>query len=292
MATRKKQRSWKTAIPGLLKILEKVSGLDSKQTLEAKIDEHHLLFHSELAVGADRLTNGKRSGRGPDSMATMWPNGSTADKVGWSGSYQHFGHASVERAVKDGLHPDIAQFIRRQILEEISSAHQFIKELEITLQEQKERLSKLKECKKQLDRWERQLMNRSWNGNISRNLAEAVELMGIIEVCDSEIGSICRQMQYLKKAVKLTRRLERTMSSKAAARNIKLARLMKDIDLFKELFPRKLDWQRKLESYWLRKFKNQGLLKNQGIHEHMASILGISRESVAARLSRHNFRIT
>ena len=95
-----------------------------------------------------------------------------------------------------------------------------------------------------------------------------------------------------QKAIKLTRGLTKDMGSKTATVSIKLAELIKDIDCYKGKFPKKSDWEPKLEKYWRNTYRNSGLVKGHGIPEHMASILERSKGSIATRLSRYGFRIT
>jgi hypothetical protein len=292
MAKKKKQPSGKKTVPGLLKTLKEAFCLDTKSTFETKLARHHQLFYSELAVGPDGPSKGKRSGRGPDSRANMWPGEPIANQIGFSGSYRHFGHCRVERAVKDGLSPHIAEFIRRQVLAERSNAEKIIEYLKTTLREREEKLSVLKVHRKELREHQRQLMKRPWQNNIHWHLTEAQALRVLLDDCDSEIESTCRNRQFLKIAIKLTHALKKYMGSKTASRSIKLAELLKDIDCYKGKFPKKSDWEPKLEKYWKKKYRDSGLVKGRGILEHMASILERSMGSIQARLSRYGFRIT
>ena len=250
------------------------------------------LFTSELAVGPAGHPKIKRSRRGPLSKSNMWPCEPIANQIGFSGSYRHFGHCRVERAVKDGLPPRIAEFIRQQVLVELSNAEKITEDLETTLQEWEEKLSDLKVHRKELQELERQLIKRPWHENILWDLAKAQELRGLFEVCDSKMESTCRSRQFLNKAIKLTRGLTKDMGSKTAIRSIKLAELLKDIDYYKGKFPKKSDWEPKLEKYWQKKYRNSGLEKGHGRLEHMHSILRRSKDSIAKQLSRAGFRLT
>ncbi len=296
MAARKQRRRRKTAFPGLLEILGEATRRpaqpDSETDLEEGLALYRELFTGKLAVGLDGPPKIKRSRRGPLSKSNMWPSVPIANQIGFSGSYRHFGHSRVEVAVKDGLPPRIAEFIRQQVLVELSNAEKIIEDLKTTLREREEKLSGLKVHRKELQELERQLIKRPWHGNIHWHLAAAQELRGLVEVCDSKLESTCRSRQFIKKAIKLTRDLKKDMSSKTAIRNIKFAELLKNIDFFKGEFPKKTDWESKLEKYWRKKYRNSGLVKGRGILEHMASILGRSKGSIATSLSRAGFRIT
>ena len=296
MAAKKQRRRKKTAFPELLEILEEATRRpaqpDSESDLEEGLALFRELFTSELAVGPAGHPKIKRPRRGPHSKSDMWPSEPIANQIGFPGSYRHFGHFRVEVAVKDGLPPRIAEFIRQQLLVELSNAEKITEDLETTLQEWEEKLSDLKVHWKELQEHERQLMKRPWHENIHWHLAKAQELRGPIEVCDSDMELTCRSRRFLNKAIKLTRDLKKDMSSKTAIRNIKFAELLKNIDFFKGEFPKKSDWEPQLEKYWRKKYRNSGLVKGRGILEHMASILGRSRGSIATRLSRYGFRIT
>jgi hypothetical protein len=296
MAAKKQRRRRKTAFPELLEILEEATRRpaqpDSESDLEERLALYRELFTSELAVGPDGHPKIKRSRRGPISRSDMWPGEPIANQIGFPGSYRHFGHSRVEVAVKDGLPPRIAEFIRQQLLVELSNAEKITEDLKTTLREREETLSGLKVRRKELQEHERQLMKRPWHENIHWHLAEAQELRGPIEVCDSDMELTCRSRQFLNKAIKLTRGLKKDMSSKTAIRNIKLAELLKNIDFFKGKSPKKTDWEPKLEKYWRKKYRNSGLVKGRGILEHMASIVGGSKDSIAKQLSRAGFRLT
>ena len=194
--------------------------------------------------------------------------------------------------MKDGLPPRIAEFIRQQVLVELSNAEKITEDLETTLQEWEEKLSDLKVHRKELQELERQLIKRPWHENILWDLAKAQELRGLFEVCDSKMESTCRSRQFLKIAIKLTRGLTKDMGSKTATVSIKLAELIKDIDCYKGKFPKKSDWEPKLEKYWQKKYRNSGLEKGHGRLEHMHSILRRSKDSIAKQLSRAGFRLT
>ncbi len=229
MAARKQRRRRKTAFPGLLEILGEATRRpaqpDSETDLEEGLALYRELFTGKLAVGLDGPPKIKRSRRGPLSKSDMWPSEPIANQIGFSGSYRHFGHSRVEVAVKDGLPPRIAEFIRQQVLVELSNAEKIIEDLKTTLREREEKLSGLKVRRKELKELERQLIKRQWHGTIDRHLAEAQALSGLIEVCDSEMELTCRWRQFLNKAIKLTRDLKKDMSSKTAIRNIKFAEL-------------------------------------------------------------------
>jgi hypothetical protein len=280
----------------LLEILEEATRRpalpDSEPDLEERLALYRELFTGKLAVGLDGHPKIKRSRRGPISRANMWPSEPIANQIGFFGSYRDFGHSRVEKAVKDGLPPCIAEFIRQQVLVELSNAEKITEDLKTTLQEREEKLSGLKVHRKELQELERQFIKRPWHENIHWHLAEAQALSGLIEVCDSEMELTCRWMQFLKKAIKLTRGLKKDMGSKTAIASIKLAELIKDIDCYKGKFPKKSDWEPKLEKYWRNKYRNSGLVKGCGILEHMHSISGHSKGSIATRLSRYGFRIT
>jgi hypothetical protein len=296
MAAKKQRRRRKTAFPGLLEILEEATWRpaqpDSEPDLEERLALYRELFTGKLAVGPDGHPKIKRSRRGPLSKSNMWPSEPIANQIGFPGSYRHFGHSRVEVAVKDGLPPRIAEFIRRQVLVELSNAEKITEDLKTPLREREEKLSGLKVDRKELQEHERQLMKRPWHENIDWHLAEAQALRGLIEVCDSEMELTCRWRQFLNKAIKLTRDLTKDMGSKTAIASIKLAELIKDIDCYKGKFPKKSDWEPKLEKYWRKKYRNSGLVKGHGVREHMASIVGGSKDSIAKQLSRAGFRLT
>jgi hypothetical protein len=296
MAAKKQRRRRKTAFPELLEILEEATRRsvqpDSESDLEERLALYRELFTSELAGGPAGHPKIKRPRRGPLSKSNMWPSEPIANQIGFPSSYRHFGHSRVEVAVKDGLPPCVAEFIRRQVLVELSNAEKIIKDLKTTLQEREEKLSGLKVHRKELQEHERQLMKRPWHENIHWHLGKAQELRGLFEVCDSKMESPCRSRQFLNKAIKLTRGLKKDMSSKTAIRNIKLAELLKNIDFFKGEFPKKTNWEPKLEEYWRKKYRNSGLVKGHGVREHMASIVGGSKDSIAKQLSRAGFRLT
>jgi hypothetical protein len=296
MAAKKQRRRRKTAFPGLLEILEEATWRpaqpDSEPDLEERLALYRELFTGKLAVGPDGHPKIKRSRRGPLSKSNMWPSEPIANQIGFPGSYRHFGHSRVEVAVKDGLPPCVAEFIRRQVLVELSNAEKITEDLKTPLREREEKLSGLKVDRKELQEHERQLMKRPWHENIHWHLGKAQELRGLFEVCDSKMESPCRSRQFLNKAIKLTRGLKKDMSSKTAIRNIKLAELLKNIDFFKGEFPKKTNWEPKLEEYWRKKYRNSGLVKGHGVREHMASIVGGSKDSIAKQLSRAGFRLT
>ena len=102
---------------------------DSETDLEEGLALYRELFTGKLAVGLDGPPKIKRSRRGPLSKSNMWPSVPIANQIGLSGSYRHFGHSRVEVAVKDGLPPRIAEFIRQQVLVELSNAEKIIEDL-------------------------------------------------------------------------------------------------------------------------------------------------------------------
>ena len=199
MAAKKKRRSKGSAVPGLLKAFEEASQPDSEPDLEERLALYRELFTGKLAVGPDGHPKIKRSRRGPTSKSDMWPSEPIANQIGFSGSSRHFGHSRVEVAVKDGLPPCIAEFIRRQVLAELSNAEKITEDLKTMLREYEEKLSVLKVHRKELQEHERQLMKRPWHKNIHWNLAEAQALRVFFEVCDSKMESTCRSRQFLKK---------------------------------------------------------------------------------------------
>ena len=203
MAVKKQRRRRKTAFPELLEILEEATRRsvqpDSEPGLEERLALYRELFTSELAVGPAGHPKIKRSRRGPLSKSDMWPSEPIANQIGFPGSYRHFGHSRVEVAVKDGLPARIAEFIRQQVLVELSNAEKIIEDLKTTLREREEKLSGLKVHRKELQELERQLIKRPWHGNIHWNLAEAQALRVFFEVCDSKMESTCRSRQFLKK---------------------------------------------------------------------------------------------
>ena len=242
---------------------------------------------------AGNLTEAKRSRRrGPHPDLDRKSTEPPINQAKNAAVRKYSGHSSVEAAVKSGLSPCIAKFIREELFEDRSKAEIITDEIETKLRANEEDISSAKEHKKFLEgRW-RQLKAKSWVKNHNRNLKESQVLLGTLEKCDFIIKSLEREGSMLKKAVKLTLKLKKVMSTDQALFLFKLSSLMSDIESYKEKFPRKLEWQEKLEKLWRRKYPNLNLEPNQHIHAYMASILGRSKGSIAKRLSQYDFRNT
>ena len=305
MAAKKKRRSKVSTVSGLQQALidARLSPLrpDPKKGQEAMMAKYQeflsgTVFSDSEMPGfftAGNLTEAKRSRRrGPHPDLDRKSTEPPINQAKNAAVRKYSGHSSVEAAVKSGLSPCIAEFIRKELLEDPSRAGIITDEIETKLRANEEDISSAKEHKKFLEgRW-RQLKEKPWAKNHDRNLTESQVLLGALEECDFIIKSLAREESILKKADKLTLRLKKVTSTDEAFFFSKLSSLMSDIDYFKGKFPKKSDLEPKLEKYWRKKYRKSGLVKGRGILQHMVSILGGTKESIATRLSRYNFRIS
>jgi hypothetical protein len=304
MAAKKQRRSKVSTVSGLQQALidARLSplGPDPKKGQEAMMARYQeflsgTVFSDSEMPGfftAGNPTGAKRRPRGPDPDVDSDSPEPITDQVRNSAARKYFGDSSVEFAVKSGLSPCIAEFILGELLEDRSKAGIITGEIETKLRANEGEISSVKEHKKFFEgRW-RQLKAKSWVKNHNRNLKESQVLLGTLEECDFIIKSLVREGSMLKKADKLTLKLNKVMSTDKALFFFKLSSLMSDIESYKKKFPRKLEWQEKLEKLWRRKYPNLNLEPNQYIHAYMSSILGVNKQSIATRLFRYGFRIT
>ena len=301
MAARKKQRSKASIVSGLQQALEdaRLSPIKPgpKKALKAMMAGFSGIVFSESEMPGF-LTAGNPTGekrprrRGPDPDLDRKSTKPITDQVRDSAVRKYSGHSSVEAAVKSGLSPCIAEFIRKELFEDLPRAGIITDEIETKLRANKEDISSAKEHKKFLEgRW-CQLKEKPWTENNDRNLMESQVLLGALEGYDFIIKSLVQEGSMLRKATKLTLRLKKVMGTDEAFFFFELSSLMSDIESYKKKFPGKLEWQKKLEKHWQEEYPDLNLEPNQFIHEYMALILGVTKESIATRLSRYNFRIT